>query len=75
MGILRGFVSLYQEIHGKDPKNKYGKKLSNNKTNQDLVSNLIFRMVKHDMLRALRDYGMKPDYDDNCVEWSQRTID
>ena len=75
LGILRGFVSLYQEIQGKDPKNKYGKKLSNNKTNQDLVSNLIFRMVKHDMLRALRDYGMKPDYDDNCVEWSQRTID
>ena len=71
---MRGFVDKYHEIQSRDPKNRFGKKIKTNKTNQDLICSLIYRMVKHDMLRTLRDYGMNPDYDENCKEWSNRTI-
>eukprot|EP00956_Cyclotella_meneghiniana_P043552 scaffold275920_cov142-Cyclotella_meneghiniana.AAC.1 len=52
-----------------------GKKVSTNKTDQGLISNMIARPVKYEIISILAWYGIDPERIGVCKEWNARIID
>ena len=71
-GVLRSFASLYKEL-GHTKVDRFGA-TGTDKTNQDLISNLIFRGIMYELITILAEYGFNPDRDTKSKEWNNRLV-
>ena len=72
--MMRTLTATYKTI-SPAPVHCTGKKVSTNKTDQGLISNMIARPVVYEIISILAWYGIDPERIGVCKEWNARIVE